>query len=128
MEYLNLTNFPPSRYMTQCHFILGSHAQIKTHAWLILKKMVGSVGFPPLGSLRCQAMNNPAKQVEPAERLPGTKPSPITHIPVKMINTYSCSSQTVYRIYTEKDDKGGDRLSYHSYVARHGIIRLCANC
>ena len=30
-----------------------------------------------------------------------------------MISVNSCCSKTVYHIYTEKDDRGGNRLSYH---------------
>ena len=35
-----LTNFPPSQYMIQGCFIVGSHAQIKTPVWLNHKSLV----------------------------------------------------------------------------------------
>ena len=33
---------------------------------------------------------------------------------LNIIYGYNRSSKTVYRIYIEKDDRGGNRLSYHN--------------
>ena len=50
-------SIPPIRYdLMQYHFNMRSHAQIKTHVWL-MQKLLGPVGIPLLGHLRPQVIN-----------------------------------------------------------------------
>ena len=51
----HLADFPPSEYMTQSHFIVGNHARIETHVWLI-QEMIDPVNILLLERLRRQVM------------------------------------------------------------------------
>ena len=55
----NLTDFLSSQNVAQGLFKVESYAQIETHVRTDKKKKIlGSVGIPLLGRLRCQAMNS----------------------------------------------------------------------
>ena len=46
MNCLYATDFPPSQNVAQGYFIMGSHAEIENHEWLILKKAWPHRHFP----------------------------------------------------------------------------------
>ena len=58
-----LTDYPPSRYMTQGRFIVGSHGQIETHAQPIRKYFVLSE-FPYWDSSTLQSRDSLAKRLD----------------------------------------------------------------
>ena len=69
---LDLTDFPPNKYDTRL-FIVGSFAEIKTHAWVFLK-MFGRFGILHIGLLQGPSHElGTSKQVSSAGRPPGTR-------------------------------------------------------
>ena len=96
-----LTDFPPSR------FIVGSHTKIASHAWLIEKCLDPSAFTYPL------------------------KKSSTTPIPVKVIYSYGRSWKTVYRIYTDKDNKEVNGCLTAGTKENHKLysnIKKCRTC
>ena len=77
--------FPPSWNLTQGHFIVRNHTQIRIHAWLI-QKMIDSISIPLSWNLRCLTMNpSLTNRYSLKERPLGTKRSLSIHLPSKVI-------------------------------------------
>ena len=104
-----LSHFSPSRYMIKGCFKGEGHVQIEING--ADQKLHGPVDILLLGCLRPSAMNStPQSKYSQWGRPFGTKPSLITYLPGRVLNNYDRRSKTMYRIYTEKDERGSNWL------------------
>ena len=80
-NWWDLTNFPPSQYMTQGRFFWWRNIQIQTFT-LLDEKMLGILAIPLLECFRCQTINSTLQgRYSPGRRLPETRRSVFSYLP-----------------------------------------------
>ena len=121
MDIKYLTDFSLSRYTIQGNFIVGSHAQIESHARLI-KKNIGPISIPFLERLRRRTINLTLQsKYSLGARPPGTKSSPTTYIPVKVMNGYD-SDLSYIPLCDTRLFYGGGRAQIKTHVWHKAIL------
>ena len=109
-----------SQYMTQGHFIVGSHAQIETHTWLI-RKMFGPFGIPHI-----RAPQTPNYELSPAKQVLAWETAPWDQA-IQIYNTHLTPAKPMLLIIFATSDQEGFNLRSFNWGATHEskLMRSC---